>query len=195
MSLVNGLPAHILLVHFVIVLVPLTALALVVSAIRPAVARRMGIALPLLALVTLLSVPLATQAGEWLERHVESDALVRRHAELGDGLLPWAAGLFALAVFVWWTARRSAATAPVSGAVSGTESVPGAVSGTEPAPGAASSRTPWPAAPVRIVAMVLSLLVAVGAAVDVYRIGDSGAKAAWHDGFSQTATGGHGDED
>ncbi|MEU2236552.1 DUF2231 domain-containing protein [Streptomyces vietnamensis] len=176
MSLVNGLPAHILLVHFVIVLVPLTALALTVGVIRPTVARRMGIALPLLALVTLLSVPLATEAGEWLERHVDGDAMVRRHAELGDGLLPWAAGLFALAVVVWWAARRSGV--PVNGSASGT-----------------SHGNPWSAAPVRIAAVVLSLVVAVGAVVDVYRIGDSGAKAAWHDGFSTTATVGHGDDD
>ncbi|MGW5418653.1 DUF2231 domain-containing protein [Streptomyces sp. NPDC003943] len=182
MSLVNGLPAHILLVHFVIVLVPLTALALVAGAVRPTVARRMGIALPVLALVTLGSVPLATEAGEWLERHVDSDALVRRHAQLGDGLLPWAAGLFALAVVVWWTARRGAVSASPS------PSAPVSASG-------ASTGARWSAAPVRIVAVVLSLVVAVGAAVDVYRIGDSGAKAAWHDGFSQTATGGHGDED
>lgn len=88
MSLVNGLPAHILLVHFVVVLVPLTALALVVCAIRPTAAQRLGIVLPLLALATLLSVPLTTSAGEWLEQHVGSNALVRRHAELGDGMLP-----------------------------------------------------------------------------------------------------------
>ncbi|MER6061280.1 hypothetical protein ABT167_08665 [Streptomyces sp. NPDC001792] len=36
---------------------------------------------------------------------------------------------------------------------------------------------------------MLSLAVAVGAVVDVYRIGDSGAKAAWHDAYSKTATG------
>ena len=35
MSLVNGLPAHVLLVHFVVVLVPLTALAVVVCAVWP----------------------------------------------------------------------------------------------------------------------------------------------------------------
>ncbi|MGH1551647.1 hypothetical protein ACRAWF_04100 [Streptomyces sp. L7] len=32
------------------------------------------------------------------------------------------------------------------------------------------------------------LAVAVGAVVDVYRIGDSGAKAAWQDNYSKTAT-------
>ena len=31
--------------------------------------------------------------------------------------------------------------------------------------------------------------VAAGAVVDVYRIGDSGAKAAWQGGYSKTATG------
>ncbi|MFJ9898354.1 DUF2231 domain-containing protein [Streptomyces sp. NPDC091280] len=170
MSLVNGLPAHILLVHFVVVLVPLTALALVVAAIRPNVARRMGIVLPLTALVTLVSVPLTTQAGEWLERHVGDTALVRRHTELGDGLLPWAGGLFLLAAVVWWAARRTAA------------------SGTSSEAGPRRSATS-----VRVVVAVLSLVVAAGAVVDVYRIGDSGAKAAWENGYSKTATGGDGD--
>ncbi|MFF7520943.1 DUF2231 domain-containing protein [Streptomyces pseudovenezuelae] len=166
MGLVNGLPAHVLLVHFVVVLVPLTALALTVGAIWPNAARRMGVVLPLLALVTLASVPLATGAGEWLEEHVGDNALVRRHAELGDGLLPWALGLFALSALVWWAARRTAPAGP-----------------------AAPGGTRWSALPVRAAAVVLSLVVAAGAVVDVYRIGDSGAKAAWHDGFSRTATG------
>ncbi|MGV9562232.1 DUF2231 domain-containing protein [Streptomyces sp. NPDC003480] len=165
MSLVNGLPAHVLFVHFVIVLVPLTALALVLAAVWPSAARRLGPVLPVLAFATLVTVPLTTQAGEWLERHVDSDPLVRRHTELGDGLLPWAAGLFILAAVVWWTTRRTAGQ-------------PGGSPGT--ARGGAL---------VRVAAAVLSVVVAAGAVVDVYRIGDSGAKAAWHDGFSQRATG------
>ncbi|ALV32606.1 DUF2231 domain-containing protein [Streptomyces sp. CdTB01] len=168
MSLVNGLPAHVLLVHFVVVLVPLTAIAVVASAVWPSVARRMGVVLPVLALVTLASVPLTTSAGEWLEEHVGSDALVRRHAELGDGLLPWALGLFVLAAAVWWTTRRTS-----SSEQTGNRS----------------------ASVVRIAAAVLSVVVAAGAVVDVYRIGDSGAKAAWHDGYSKTAKGSGGGDD
>lgn len=61
-TVVNGLPAHVLVVHFVVVLVPLSALAVVVGAIWPSAARRMGVVLPLLALVTLASVPVATNA-------------------------------------------------------------------------------------------------------------------------------------
>ncbi|MCI3271469.1 DUF2231 domain-containing protein [Streptomyces cylindrosporus] len=160
MSLVNGLPAHVLLVHFVVVLVPLTSLALVVAALWPRAARRMGVVLPALALVTLASVPLTTSAGEWLEEHVPENSLVQRHAELGDGLLPWALGLFVLAAAVWWTVRRT--PAPETG-----------------------NRT---AAVVRIAAAVLSVVVAAGAVVDVYRIGDSGAKAAWKGNYSKAAT-------
>ncbi|MFF5015023.1 DUF2231 domain-containing protein [Streptomyces sp. NPDC001165] len=165
MNLVNGLPTHVLLVHVVVVLIPLTALALVTAALWPRAARRLGPLLPLLALIALVSVPLTTHAGEWLERHVDDDALVRRHTELGDGLLPWALGLFALAAVVWWAGRRAPAE-----------------------PGQSDGRR-WSALPVRIVVGVLSLAVAAGAVVDVYRIGDSGAKAAWHDAYSKTATG------
>jgi hypothetical protein len=164
-TVINGLPAHVLFVHFVIVLVPLSALALVVCAAWPGGARRLGLLLPVLAFVTLASVPLSTHAGEWLEAHVGSDPLVRQHAELGDGLLPWVAGLFVISAAVWWTARRWApATAGPSGAAGS------------------------PPALLRGVIAVLSLAVAVGAVVDVYRIGDSGAKAAWHDSYSKTAT-------
>ncbi|MFJ5031903.1 DUF2231 domain-containing protein [Streptomyces sp. NPDC088560] len=165
MTLINGLPAHVLFVHVVVVLIPLTALALVTAAVWPRAARRLGLVLPLAAFVALVSVPLTTHAGEWLERHVDSDPLVRRHTELGDGLLPWALGLFVLATLVWWAGRRTAAES-----------------------GRGGGALRWSALPVRIVVGVLSLAVAVGAVVDVYRIGDSGAKAAWHDAYSKTAT-------
>ncbi|MEV7326004.1 DUF2231 domain-containing protein [Streptomyces sp. NPDC093970] len=165
-NLINGIPAHVLFVHVVVVLIPLTALSLVLCAALPSVMRRFGPALPLLALVTLVSVPLTTHAGEWLESHVQSNALVRRHAELGDGLLPWALGLFLMAVGVWWSYQRAErARSKVD-----------------------TNRTVR--IPLRVAAAVLSLAVGAGAGVQVYRIGDSGAKAAWHDSYSATA---HGD--
>ncbi|MFG2664899.1 hypothetical protein ACGFY6_11695 [Streptomyces sp. NPDC048387] len=34
---------------------------------------------------------------------------------------------------------------------------------------------------------MLALLIGAGTTVQVYRIGDSGARAAWHDGYSATA--------
>ncbi|GAQ60437.1 DUF2231 domain-containing protein [Streptomyces scabiei] len=164
LDLINGIPAHVLFVHIVVILVPLTALALILCAGFPSVMRRFGLALPALALVSLISVPLTSHAGEWLERHVDSDPLVRRHAELGDELLPWVLGLFLVSSAVWWFHRR--ATRQTSGAEGSGRPV-----GT----------------PLRITAAALSLVIGVGAGVQVYRIGDSGAKAAWHDGYSATA--------
>ncbi|MEW2120580.1 DUF2231 domain-containing protein [Streptomyces sp. NPDC005474] len=160
LDLINGIPAHVLFVHVVVILVPLTALALILCAALPSVMRRFGIALPALALVSLISVPLTANAGEWLERHVDSDPLVRRHAELGDELLPWVIGLFLVSAAVWWFYRRT----PEVGGSAGTVSMP-----------------------LRVAAAMLSLVIGVGVGVQVYRIGDSGAKAAWHDAYSATA--------
>jgi len=164
LNLINGIPAHVLLVHVVVVLVPLTALALILCAALPSVMRRFGLALPALALVSLISVPLTTDAGEWLERHVDDDPLVRKHTELGDELLPWVIGLFLVSAAVWWFYRRTTHHTPQAEGSTGTVGMP-----------------------LRIAATVLSLLIGVGAGVQVYRIGDSGAKAAWHDAYSATA--------
>ncbi|MFG2616413.1 DUF2231 domain-containing protein [Streptomyces sp. NPDC048507] len=163
-SLINGIPAHVLFVHVVVVLVPLTALALVLCAALPTVMRRFGLSLPVLALVSLISVPLTTNAGEWLERHVDSNPLVRKHTELGDELLPWVIALFLVSTAVWWLYRRAAHRTPATGGSTSTVSTQ-----------------------LRIATAVLSLVVGVGAGVQVYRIGDSGAKAAWYDAYSATA--------
>jgi hypothetical protein len=168
MGLVNGLPAHILLVHVVVVLVPLTAIVLVAGVIWPTWIRRLGIVLPVLALVTLVSVPLATSSGEWLAEHSDSNPLVVRHTDLGEGLLPWVVGLFVFAAAVWWFDRKSSATS-----------------------GADQDATVTAKVPVRIAAVVLSVVVAAGSVVQVYRIGDSGAQAAWSDGYSATPVSDH----
>jgi hypothetical protein len=172
---IDGLPAHVLFVHFVVVLVPLTALAAVVCAVQPRYARRLGPALPLLGLVTLALVPVTTHAGEWLESRVGDNPLVRKHTELGDGLLPWAMGLFLVTLGVWWLGRRSARPAEAAGS--------GTADGT-----ATGARWTSPTV-LRTAAAVLALAVSVGAVVDVYRIGETGAKAAWQDNYDGSASG------
>ena len=169
--MIDGLPAHVLFVHAVVVLVPLAALALVVCAAWPSAARRLGLALPLLALVALAFVPVTTHAGEWLEGHVREGELVERHTSLGDGVLPWAIGLAVVAVGVWWLGRGRSADSQ------------GADSAGRPA----ASRARLAAVPVRIVAVVLALVVGAGSVVAVYRAGDSGATAAWHDKYSKSS--------
>lgn len=158
MNLINGLPAHVLIVHAVVVLVPLAALMSVLSVVWPAARHRMGIMTPVIALLGLIATPLATGAGEWLQAHVRDTSLVRRHAELGDQLLPFATVLFVLAAGLWLLdeAKTRGWKLP-SLATAG-----------------------W----VRPVASALLVVAAVGSVAQVYRIGDSGAKAAWHNQYS-----------
>ncbi|MEV2248059.1 DUF2231 domain-containing protein [Streptomyces sp. NPDC049970] len=164
-TLINGIPAHPLLVHVVVVLLPLSALCLVACAAWPPVMRRFGLALPVLALVSLVFVPLTTSAGEWLQERVPESSLVEKHAEMGDELLPWAIGLLVVAVLVWFAYRRSSSS-----------ELPATAPGT--------ARTGRPATVVWAIAVVLSVVVAVGAVVQVYRIGDSGAKSVWRGSFT-----------
>src|SRR3954453_23095232 len=98
MTTVGGLPAHILLVHAVIGLVPLTAVLVVLVAVWPSARRWLTWPAAAAALVTLVSVPVTTDAGEWLERRVERTALMRAHTELGDTMLPWAIALAVVAL-------------------------------------------------------------------------------------------------
>ena len=180
MGQIDGLPAHVLIVHFVVVAVPLSALLLVASAVWPAARRRLGPATPVVAFVTLLSVPAATSAGEWLQRRVPNDPLVRAHVRLGDALLPWALGLVVVGAAIWALDRVAARA--------GAQREPVPVGAPGPAPARATSPLTGPAA--RIVLAVLAVLVAAGSIVQVYRIGESGARAAWHSTAQQTPTGG-----
>jgi hypothetical protein len=95
-----GLPAHPLLVHAVVVLVPLCALGVAVSALWPAARWRLAWVVLGLTIVSVALVPFATGSGEVLEEMVKENGLVERHAELGDDYLPYAFGLLVGAVGV-----------------------------------------------------------------------------------------------
>ncbi|HVV18490.1 MAG TPA: hypothetical protein VHF06_03595 [Pseudonocardiaceae bacterium] len=201
-TVINGLPAHVLLVHAVVVLVPLAAILLVLSALWPAARRRLGILTPIAALVAVVVIPPTTHAGEWLIRRVDRSPTLHTHAELADTMLPWAAGMFVAAVAVWvlftkpqWLTRRSA-PAPekvlVGGAAGKGETGEGETAEGAARPRDTEARLPGWLSAVRVVAMVLAVVVSVGSVVDVYLIGDSGAKSAWTGGFSATPTSGKG---
>jgi len=71
---IGGLPAHILLVHAV---VPLAGLLVVLVTTWPAARARLTLPTAVVAVGSLVAVPLATSAGEWLEhrdrQHGEAD--------------------------------------------------------------------------------------------------------------------------
>jgi len=157
---INGLPMHPLIVHLVTVAFPTASLLILVEAFWPALRRRLGVITPLIALVSLIAVPLATSSGESLEERVGHSALLEAHTQLGDTLLPWAIAVFVVAVAQWaW--QRWVLTAE------------------------AHRPRPTLRHDVRlVVSAVLTVLVvgtSIGGIVTTVRIGDSGAKAVWSD--------------
>lgn len=117
---VYGVPLHPLIVHATVVMIPLAALTVVLAALWPRFRSWAG-PLPLgISAVGLVLVPLSTSTGETLERHVPRSALVEKHTELADGLLPWMIGLLvvsAIAYGLHWRARRGASVTKVVASV------------------------------------------------------------------------------
>lgn len=150
---ITGLPMHPLLVHAVVILTPLTALALVLGTLWPAARRRLGIVTTLAALLLVALVPVTVAAGEALRDVVGRQPAVDAHEGYGRMLLPWVIAMLVVAAAQWawfrWGARE-AGDAPRRGA----RAVP-AVLG------------------------VLAVAVAAGTTVMVVIIGDSGARAVW----------------
>jgi len=163
-SSVFGLPTHALLVHATVVLVPLAALAVLLHAFWPEARRRLGIVTPLLAGVALVLTPLSTQSGDVLEHQVPHSALIERHAQLADGLLPWTFGLFVVGLGLWLLDRRRQG-------------------------GRSAGEPRW----LPIVAGVLALVAVVGVVQQVVRIGHAGAQATWADVDTSSSGGGDGD--
>ncbi|TCC08455.1 DUF2231 domain-containing protein [Kribbella soli] len=156
MQTVNGLPAHVLLVHAIVVLLPLAAALLVLTALWPPARRRLAGPNAILSVLVVVLVPITTSAGEWLESRVSPNPLIHRHAELGDTAIYAAIGVAALAVILWWRQRESTGRTP------------------------AKRTFLAPASKVFTAALtVVAVLVAGAAMYDVVRIGDSGAKASW----------------
>ncbi len=152
---IAGLPLHILLVHVIVVLGPLTALAVLLHAFWPAARRRLGVVTPLAGLVILVLTPITVDAGEALQQVVGTTQAVAAHVERGMTLQPWSIGMFvvALAEWLWW---RFA----LGGALGVRMTTPVRWGGTA-------------------VLWVAAAIVAVGFIVDVVLIGDSGARAVW----------------
>jgi hypothetical protein len=181
-TFISGLPLHVLVVHAVVVLVPLAVLGTIVVAVWPAARRRYGWLVVGVTLVATAAIPIATDSGENLRDRLERSALIHAHAQLGDQLfllvlplLVVSAGMMGLELY----RKRRAATSTAPGSGTATDST--ATDST-----ATDSTATVVAAPgwIRATGIVLSAAVVVFAVlsgVQVVRIGDSGARAAWGD--------------
>ncbi|MBT1624385.1 hypothetical protein KK101_16945 [Curtobacterium flaccumfaciens pv. oortii] len=147
----GGIPLHPLFVHLTSVAVPVAALTAIVVAVWPAARRWLAVGAPIIGLVALVSVPLATSSGEWLEHREQETALLDRHTELADGLLPWSIAVFVLLLLWWGWHRFGTARVTSVGALRA----------------------------VAIVGPVLLLAVGVVSMIEVVVIGHAGAESVW----------------
>jgi hypothetical protein len=163
MLTVDGIPAHPLVVHAVVALLPLAAVATVLMAVRPAWRRQLGVWVLLLAAAGVFAVPVAGRTGEQLQESLGGGGpLVAVHEERAETLLfPALAYLVLLAAAVL-VGRR--ADAVVDG------------------PGAAHAAAVGNPARLQRVALALCALAALaGLAITgmVVWIGHSGSTAVW----------------
>lgn len=145
-----GLPAHPLVVHAAVVLLPLAAAGTLVVAAVPRLRRHYAPLVLAVSLAATAAVGLAQTSGEELEGDVRETELVEAHAGQGESVLPWAIGVSVAAAAVtaasrYGRAQRSDASPPL----------------------------------VTVVLVVVALVVGTGATWSVIDVGHSGAKATW----------------
>jgi hypothetical protein len=151
-TIVNGVPAHVLLLHFVVVLVPLTALLEIVCGLWPAARRSQLLWLTLiLASVTLALTPITANAGLWLYNLTANPTpILREHAARGSTIIYFSAALLAVAiglVVLRVTERRSEKSRMV----------------------------------IHIVVGITVFAVGISSMIQIYRAGDAGGQSVWND--------------
>lgn len=115
---VAGLPLHPLVVHAVVVLLPLTALATVAVALLPRWRPATGPVAVLAAVMVVVSF-VAKESGEALQHArsalmADGSTIAEEHGERGE-LVPFVAlALFAAAALVWFGGRRPALRVPAA---------------------------------------------------------------------------------
>ena len=158
---VFGLPAHPLIVHATVVVIPTAAVALLLAALWPRFRQWAGWGPAALGVLALVLTPLSTSSGESLEHRIGHTPLVEDHARLADMMIWWTLPLAVLALAGYWLHRTGRLTSIGRAA--------------------------------RTVVVVLSVVVAVGALVQVVLIGHSGAEAAWSGTGSSSSASSEGD--
>ena len=161
-----GLPLHVLLVHALIVLTPLVALALIVIAAWPAARRALWLPV-LIASIVLLPLGLITiDAGKWLEVRVPPAPLIQEHTAQGEDIVPWLVALLVLGVAVAaWAVVELVTTRRATG--QGRDGLGRGIR-----------------IGVSVVLTIAAIAVAAGTTWTLVRIGEAGSRAVWEGSFS-----------
>ncbi|BDX30787.1 hypothetical protein TUM20985_13340 [Mycobacterium antarcticum] len=149
MTTIAGIPAHALLVHAIVVLVPLVALLEILCGFWTAARRRLVWLILALAAANLVLTPITTEAGEWLlNSGGQPRPILLEHAERGEWMIYFSVALVVVAVALAVLHVRE-------------------------------TRSDAPRKLAAVVVAAVALVVGVSSIVTVVRIGDAGAQAVW----------------
>jgi len=150
MNVINGIPAHALLLHFVLVLVPLTALLEILCGLWPAARRGQLMWLTLIfAAVTMVLTPITIDAGAWLyDRQANPSPILREHAARGGLMTYFSAALLVVAILL--IALR-----------------------------VIERRSDKRRVVIRVLVAIVVLATGISSTLQIYRVGDAGAQAVW----------------
>ena len=165
---ISGLPAHPLLVHIPVILLPLAAVGVILMAIKPAWHHRYRWATLAVGAAGTVGAVLAADAGESLDERLQAAGITNTwhdHAEAGD-LARAMAMLFLLCLLAYvllpWYADRRAARAGAQA---------------DGSTGAGTASLPTWLKPVLTVAVIVA---ATASMVTIVNAGHSGAKSVWN---------------
>jgi uncharacterized membrane protein len=163
----SGLPAHPLIIHVPVVLIPLSVLGALACIARPKWFETYGILLCGIAIVGMSSIFLAMRAGAALEGDLnlqgQAAELISRHSHMAH-LLAYDFILFTAALILTFSAHR--------------------ISGGRPTGLAIADRTLGSVTVYNALRVVLVILALVSVYL-VYRTGDLGAQAVWAERLQQ----------
>lgn len=150
MNTATGLPNHVVLLHFVVVLVPLTALLEIVCGLWPAARRGQVLWLTLiLASVNMVLTPITANAGRWLyDLTANPSPLLREHAARGSTIIYFSAALLAVAIGL--VVLR-----------------------------VTEDRSDKPRMIIHILAGITVLVVGISSMIQIYRVSDAGGHSVW----------------
>ena len=160
-TIYGGLPAHPLFVHVPVILIPVTILAAIACMVKTEWFSRYGVALAVVSIAAMSSIFITMQAGGALQSalHLRGRAahLISEHSQAAHYLAFIYVAFTAIVIITFAAQRISGGMATGLGIVD------------------RALRPRWVLTGLRLLLVLLSL----GAAVMVFRVGDLGAKAVW----------------
>lgn len=167
---IDGAPTHVLIVHFVVVLLPIAILGALVLVAFPSTRRAFSLLTLVIGFLACIAIPLAFLSGSALRYHLPDSPLIARHVTLAHELLPLAAvfGLV-LAAFVVLDVLLRTRSDNINDVERRLTRRP------QLQEYARSKRL----GRLHRATATLLVILALATGIQVYRVGDAGAKASW----------------